>query len=76
MNGQEGTVAADLSGYQAVVPLRYAPEGASGRFDERAGLVRRIAENAARVDAALAVTVPAGQGRRLIERMEILRGEG
>ena len=36
-------------------------------------LLRRAAENVAFVDAALAVTVPAGQGRRLIERIEILR---
>ena len=39
----------------------------------RAGLVRRIADNIAVIDAALAVTTPAGQGRRLIESINILR---
>ena len=63
----------DLTGYDAVVPLRFAPLKASERFDDRAGLVRRIAPNAARVDAALAVTSPAGQGHRLIERIEVMR---
>ena len=63
----------DLSGYDAAVPLRFAPLKASDRFDERAGLVRRVAPNAARVDAALAVTSPAGQGHRLIERIEVMR---
>ena len=63
----------DFSHYHAVVPLRFAPHGADGRFDMQAGLVRRIAPNAACVDAALAMTVPIGQGRRLIEKMEILR---
>ena len=62
----------DLSAYHAAVPLRFAPVAASERFDERAGLVRRMADNVAQVDAALAVTSPAGQGHRLIERMEIL----
>lgn len=62
----------DLSAYHAAVPLRFAPCAASERFDERAGLVRRTAENVARIDAALAVTSPAGQGHRLIEHMEIL----
>ncbi|MGN0774870.1 MAG: hypothetical protein ACI4MP_13885 [Candidatus Ventricola sp.] len=64
--------AADLSAYHAAVPLRFAPVSASERFDERAGLVRRTADNVAQVDAALAITSPAGQGHRLIERMEIL----
>lgn len=64
----------ELDGYAAVVPLRFAPIAASERFDERAGLVRRVAPNIAVVDAALAVTVPAGQGKRLIERVEIMRG--
>ncbi len=63
----------DLAEYHAVVPLRFAPSVADERFDERAGLVRRTAENAAAVDTALAVTSPAGQGKRLIERVEILR---
>lgn len=62
----------DLSAYQAVVPLRFAPISAPEHFDDRAGLVRRIAPNAAAVDAALAVTSPAGRGHRLIERVEIL----
>ena len=62
----------DLSAYHAAVPLRFAPTAASERFDERAGLVRRLADNVAQVDAALAVTSPAGQGHRLIERMEIM----
>ncbi len=61
-----------LPPYDAVVPLRFAPLAASERFDERAGLVRRLADNVAQVDAALAITSPAGQGHRLIERMEIL----
>ena len=69
---QDEVQAPDLSGYHAAVPLRFAPLAASERFDERAGLVRRIADNVAQVDAALAITSPAGQGRRLIERMEIL----
>lgn len=64
---------ADVTGYDAVVPLRFAPQSVPDRFDERAGLVRRLAPNVARVDAALASTVPAGQGRRMIERVEIVR---
>ena len=64
--------APDLSPYEAVVPLRFAPQNVPDRFDERAGLVRRLAPNVARVDTALAATVPAGQGRRMIERVEIL----
>ena len=63
----------NLAGYDAVVPLRFAPANASERFDERAGLVARLAPNIARVDAVLASTVPAGQGRKMIERVEILR---
>lgn len=72
MRPQDEAQAPDLSGYHAAVPLRFAPLAASERFDERAGLVRRTADNVAQVDAALAITSPAGQGRRLIERMEIL----
>lgn len=67
------TAAPDLEGYEAVVPLRFAPLCAGELFDERAGLVRRILQNAAVVDVALAVTVPAGQGRRMIERMKVIR---
>ncbi|MDO5379117.1 MAG: hypothetical protein Q4G52_12365 [Clostridia bacterium] len=62
----------NLPEYDAVVPLRFAPLAASERFDDRAGLVRREAPNVARVYAALAVTAPAGQGRRLIERVEVM----
>lgn len=61
-----------LPAYDAVVPLRFAPLRAPERFDDRAGLVRRIAPNVARVDAALAMTVPAGQGRRMIEQIEVM----
>lgn len=61
-----------LPPYDAVVPLRFAPLEASERFDDRAGLVRREAPNVARVYAALAVTAPAGQGHRLIERVEVM----
>ena len=61
-----------LPAYDAVVPLRFAPLRAPERFDERAGLVTRLAPNVARVDAALAVTVPTGQGKRLIERIEVM----
>lgn len=66
---------ADLSGYEAAVPLRFFPQETSVRCDERAGLVRRLQENVAAVDAALAATVPAGQGMRRIERIEIVRTE-
>ena len=66
---------ADLSGYEAAVPLRFFPQETSVRCDERAGLVRRLDENVAAVDAALAATVPAGQGMRRIERIEIVRTE-
>jgi len=63
----------DLAEYHAAVPLRFAPQGIDGRFDIQAGLVRRIAPNAACVDAALGMIVPVGQGRKLIERIEIIR---
>lgn len=69
---QDEADAPDLSAYHAVVPLRFAPESVPERFDDRAGLVRRIAENIAVIDTALAVTTPAGQGRRLIERVSVL----
>lgn len=68
--------APDLSGYGAAVPLRFGPLGADPRFDERAGLLRRLAPNVAAVDAALARCVPAGQGIRRIERIEILKTGG
>lgn len=64
--------APELSGYEAVVPLRFAPLCAGELFDERAGLVRRVLDNAAVVDVALAVTVPAGRGRRMIERIKLI----
>ena len=70
MRPQDGV---DVSMYDAAVPLRFAPSDTPERYDERAGLVRRIAPNIACVDAALAATVPAGQGRRMIERVEIIR---
>lgn len=72
MRQDEGIIP-DLSEYHAVVPLKFAPQGMDERFDMRAGLVRRIAQNVACVDAALGATVPAGQGRRLIESVEIMR---
>lgn len=71
MRPQDEAQAPDLSEYHAAVPLRFAPGTVSERFDERAGLVRRTADNVAQVDTALAVTSPAGKGHRLIERMEI-----
>ena len=70
MRPQDGV---DVSGYDAVVPLRFPPNHVSERYDERAGLVRRIAPNVACVDAALAATGPMGQGHRMIERVEIMR---
>ena len=63
----------DVTGAEAVVPLRFPPMTAPERFDARAGLVYRLAPNVARVDAVLAATVPAGQGHRLIEQIEVLR---
>jgi len=65
--------APDLSGYEAAVPLRFAPLDTSPRYDERAGLVRRLAPNVAAVDAALAMTVPVGQGMKRIEQIRIVR---
>lgn len=62
-----------LPQYDAVVPVRFAPLKAPERFDQCAGIVTRLAPNIARVDTVLAMTAPAGQGRRLIERMELLR---
>lgn len=68
---QDELTAPDLTGYDAAVPLRFAPLSAPDRFDDRAGLVRRIAPNIAAIDAAMAVTSPAGQGKRMLERIEI-----
>ena len=70
---QDERIVPDLSAYHAVIPLRFAPQETDARFDLCAGLVRRLAPNVACVDTALGVTVPLGQGRRLIERIEILR---
>lgn len=69
---QDAAAAPPLSAYHAAIPLRFAPMAAQERFDERAGLVRRVEENVAVIDTALAVTVPAGQGQRRIEHLEIL----
>lgn len=68
--------APELPRYEAALPLRFAPLHADPRCDERAGLMRRVAENVAVVDAALAMTVPVGQGRKRIERIEIIRTDG
>lgn len=65
--------APDVSEYESALPLRFAPTDADPRHDERAGLMRRLAENVAVVDAALARTVPVGPGMRRIERIEIVR---
>ena len=70
---QDEANAPELAVYHAAVPLRFAPISAPEKYDDRAGLVRRIADNIAVIDAALAVTTPAGQGRRLIESINILR---
>ncbi len=69
---QDAMTVPDLTGYHAAVPLRFAPLSVQDRFDDRAGLVRRISPNIAVIDAAMAVTSPAGQGKRLLERIEIL----
>ena len=71
LRAQDEANVPDLSVYHAAVPLRFAPASVPERFDDRAGLVRRIASNAAVVDAVLAVTTPAGQGRRLIEKVDV-----
>lgn len=63
----------ELPAYDTVVPLRFAPVAAGERFDDRAGLVVRLAGNVARIDTALAMTTPAGHGKRLIERIEIMK---
>ena len=73
MRPQESGALPELSEYETAVPLRFAPVAAGELYDERAGLVRRILSNAAVVDVVLAVTVPAGKGRRMIERMKLIR---
>lgn len=65
--------APELAGYEAALPLRFSPLHADPRFDERAGLLRRLSDNTAVVDAALAATVPVGQGMKRIERIEVIR---
>ena len=65
--------APELSGYEAALPLRFAPLASDARCDERAGLLRRLAPNIAAVDAALAQTVPVGPGMKRLERVEIVR---
>ena len=65
--------AQDLSAYHAAVPMRFAASAVPERYDLRAGLVRRAAENVACVDTALAVMEEGSQGRRLIGRMDIVR---
>ncbi|MBE5799553.1 MAG: hypothetical protein E7321_06340 [Clostridiales bacterium] len=73
LRAQDEANTPDLSAYHAAVPMRFAPPDAPERYDDRAGLVRRAAPNVATVDAALAITSPAGQGRRLLERIDILK---
>lgn len=68
----QGASGIETGAYSAAVPLRFAPDSIPDRYDERAGLVRRVLPNAAVVDAAFASTVPAGQGKRMIEKIEIL----
>ena len=60
MKPQDEQYAPGLSEYSAAVPLRFAPLFAPQRFDDRAGLVRPVLANVAVVDAALAITMPAG----------------
>lgn len=71
--GQTDADGPDLSAYHAAVPVRFSLPVMSGGANLRAGLVRRIAENAACVDMALAETAGGGQGHRLIGRIRIAR---
>ena len=71
--GQTDADGPDLSAYHAAVPVRFAPPATLGWHNLRAGLVRRVAENVACVDMALAETAGGGQGRGLIGRIEIAR---
>lgn len=71
--GQQDADGPDLSAYHAAVPLRFPPETMAKRYDQCAGLVRRVAENAAYVDVALANILLDAQGRSLIGRIEIVR---
>lgn len=70
MRAQDGV---PLAGYETALPLRFAPLHAPHWTDECAGLVRRTGNNTAVVDAALAAVVPCGQGKKMIERLEIVR---
>lgn len=76
MRPQDAPQLPELAGYEAALPLRFAPVHADPRYDERAGLLRRLAPNVAAVDAALAATVPVGQGMKRIERIEVVRTQG
>lgn len=71
--GQTDADAPDLSAYHAVVPVRFAASAMPERYDLRAGLVRRAAENIAYVDTALAALADGGQGRRQIGRIDVVR---
>ena len=68
----QGASGIETDAYSAAVPLRFAPDNIPDRYDERAGLVRRVLPNAAVVDAVFASTVPAGQGKRMLGRIEVL----
>ena len=70
MRAQDGIL---LTNYEAALPLRFAPLRAPAWADECAGLVRRTGSNTAAVDAAVAAVVPCGQGKRMVERIEIIR---
>ena len=73
--GQRDMDAPDVSAYYAAVPVRFLPADVPDDwYDQRAGLVRRLAENIARVDIALARTSLDGQGRRVIDRVDIAQG--
>ena len=62
-----------LPAYDAVVPLRFAPLHAPERGLTNARWVGHAARAEHRAGgAALAVTVPTGQGRRMIERIEVM----
>ncbi len=63
-----------LGEYDAVVPLRFMPVGAPRGFDLRAGIVRRVSGNVAKVDAVLARTAVDAAGRQRILGMAVLEG--
>jgi len=70
MRAQDGV---SFAGYETALPLRFAPLHAPHWANECAGLVRRTGSNAAVVDAVLAAVVPCGAGKKMIERLEIVR---